>query len=106
TYATGIDGNNIVGYYYNSVASKYEGFLYNGSSYTSLVDPSAVGGTYALGISGSNIVGYYVNGSGLDQAFLYNGSTYTDISFPASIEDLAFGIDGGNIVGFYVPSSV
>ena len=54
TYAYGIDGGNIVGYY--SDDSGHRGFSYDGSTYTTLDVPGAVD-TYAHGIDGSNIVG-------------------------------------------------
>ena len=62
TYAYGISGNNIVGWYANSSGWQL-GFLYNGSTYTTLNDPLGVNGTYANGISGNNIVGYYYDSS-------------------------------------------
>src|SRR5216684_3594996 len=34
TFASGVSGNNIVGYYYD--ATGYHGFLYDGTSYTTL----------------------------------------------------------------------
>jgi len=55
-------GNNIVG------RSGLSGFLYNGSSYTTLSVPGG-GTTCAYGISGNNVVGFYNNGSGA-QGFL------------------------------------
>ena len=67
TYAQGISGSCIVGYYEDS-SDLDHGFLYNGSTstYTTLDDPLAspdgkVNGTRAYGISGSNIVGAYLD---------------------------------------------
>src|SRR5208283_1634209 len=61
TYANGISGDKIVGWYRDS-SGGYHGFLYNGSEYTTLDDPNAVtqtrggyGGTFVNGISGTNI---------------------------------------------------
>jgi hypothetical protein len=56
TIADGISGNNIVGIYYNS--SGTHGFLYDGSTYTTLDDPLGQD-TYVEGISGNTIVGWY-----------------------------------------------
>ena len=67
TIASGIDGNNIVGFYIDS--STHHGFLYNGSTWTTLDDPLAVYGTDADGISGNNIVGTYFVSSG-DSGFI------------------------------------
>ncbi|MGD0744382.1 MAG: PEP-CTERM sorting domain-containing protein [Verrucomicrobiota bacterium] len=107
TYASGISGNNIVGYYHdpNSPYTDH-GFLYNGSTYTALDVPGAVGdGTRALAISGNNIVGYYQVGN-THHGFLYNGSTYTDLDVPgADYFTAATGIDGNNIVGYYYDGS-
>ncbi len=102
TFLTGISGNNIVGYYTDS-SSENHGFLYNGSSFTTLDDPLAgtgqSQGTFAEGIDGNNIVGYYVDSSNVDHGFLYNGSTYTTLDDPAGSGTQAFGISGNNIVG-------
>ena len=92
----GIDGNNIVGNYQNS--SGIFGFLYNGSSYTTLTFPSSLD-TIASGISGNNIVGYY-NQNG----FIYNISTasFTTLNNPAGANGITpGGISGNNIVGTY-----
>jgi len=118
TYAYGISGNNIVGWYANSSGWQL-GFLYNGSTYTTLTDPLSVqstmhgpvpNGNYAYGISGNNTVGLYywnapVNGVNGYSGFLYNGSTYTTLSDPLSVSTSAQGIDGNNIVGYYNDSS-
>lgn len=104
TYAVGVSGNNVVGYYYNG--SFYQGFLYNGSGYTTLDDPEAVdnstfGGTYVSGISGNNIVGYYYNGT-TDVGFLYNGSGFTTLNVPFSQSCDTAGVSGNDIVGNYI----
>ncbi len=104
TAAYGIDGNNIVGSYTTSSYNTY-GFLYNGSTYTTLSDPLAVHGTVAWGISGNNIVGYYYDSSYIAHGFLYNGSTYTTLNDPLGVQGTAaYGIDGNNIVGSYTSS--
>ena len=56
TFSRGIDGSNIVGCYWGADVY-WHGFLYNGSSWTTLDMPGAKG-TYAYGIDGSKIVGY------------------------------------------------
>ena len=66
-YAHGISGNNIVGYY--SDQTGVHGYLYDGSTLTTLDDPSETfggprNGTWLWGISGSNILGSYWDSSG------------------------------------------
>jgi hypothetical protein len=100
--ATGISGNNIVGFYgggYNY------GFIYDitNQSWTTLECPDATGfgGTYVNGICGNNIVGYYYN-SGLHMvAFIYDGSSWGCFSYPATWDTVALGISGDNILGEY-----
>ena len=53
----------MVGFYRDS-SGKYHGFLYNGTSYTTLDDSLALYDTWACGISGNNIVGIYDDSSG------------------------------------------
>jgi len=106
-YASGISGKNIVGGYWEK-ASGWQGFLYNGKTYTTLDDPDGVyGTTEAQGIFGKNIVGYYQDASSNYHGFLYNGSTktYTTIDVPGAKETEAWGISGRNIVGTYEDSS-
>jgi len=81
--------NNIVGYYQDSSFNNY-GFLYNGSTYTTLADPLGTK-TYAYGISGNNIVGLYMDSSLIITGFLYNigAGTYTTLlTRSASMEPL------------------
>jgi hypothetical protein len=108
TYATGISGNNIVGFY--GAYEEWHGFLYDGSTWTTL-DYSYEGitpppSTCPEGISGNTIVGVY-RGLDTDQAFLYSGGTWTTLVYPGSPDPFmgsysgATDIDGGNIVGYY-----
>ena len=117
TIATGISGNNVVGFYQDYDATSnpdhwLHGFLYDGSSYTTLNAPlAALGtGTIAWGISGSNIVGWYEGhnsaGNSGEYGFIYNGSTYSTLQHPLGVRGTrAFGISGSNIVGNYYDSS-
>jgi len=104
TTAYGIDGNNIVGDYYDG-SGIHHGFLYDGSTWTTLDYPGA-SGTMAYGINGTNIVGDYSDGSGFHHGFLYDGSTWTTLDYPGTDETSALGISGSNIVGNYKISNV
>ena len=99
------DAGQIVGYYID--ASKIEhGFLFNGSTYTTLDVPGAIG-TVASGINDAGqIVGYYIDASQIAHGFLFNGSTYTTLDVPGAIGTVASGINGaGQIVGNYGDAS-
>ena len=102
--ARGISGNDIVGFYTSLKpgAQSTQGFLYDGSSYTTLSVPGAVQ-TSAFGNSGNNIVGWYQNSSGAF-GFLYNGSDYITLNVPGASSTVALGICGNDIVGAYVDS--
>jgi len=98
--ANGISGSNVVGNWYPS-SYKYQGFLYNGSTYTTLSVPGATG-TYAEGISGNEIAGYYNNNTTGYNGFLYNISTgtYTTFNVPGSTYTYLYGINAnGDLVG-------
>ena len=69
TVAKGVSGNNIVGSYLDSSGGSH-GFLYNGTTYTTIDDPLGMGGTFLNGIDGSNIVGSYVDSSGQNHGFV------------------------------------
>ena len=105
TFPRSIDGNNVVGYYQDSLG-KYHGFLLSGTTYTAIDDPSGTGGSSADGISGKNIVGNYVDTGGTNHGFLLSGTTYTTISTPFPGPDTyVSGISGKNIVGAYKDSN-
>lgn len=81
--AYGINGNNIVGDYVTS-GNHIHGYVYDGTSYTTLDDPLGAKGTVAKGISGNNIVGYYFDSSSHEHGFLYNGASYTTLDVPSA----------------------
>ena len=104
TQAFGIDGNNIVGEYLDS-SHNWNGFIYNGSTWTTLDDPLGYQ-TCACGISGNKVVGGYEDTSGNYHGFFYNGSTYTTLDDPLGFKGTwAQGISGNTVVGYYVDSS-
>ncbi len=70
------------------------GFLYNGSTWTTVDSPSAVKGTVANGISGSNIVGYYLDSSGYYHGFLATPSSSGTYSISGTITSGGTGISG------------
>jgi hypothetical protein len=91
THVQGISGNNIVGYYQN--ATGQHGFLYNGSTYTTLDDPNASPGeTFAYGVSGSTVVGYYFDGTGV-HGFVFTPDVVAAPA-PASLTLLGLGCAG------------
>lgn len=61
----GISGNNIVGLYQDS-SGLLHGFLYNGTTYTTIDDSNELpGGIEAVtGVDGNNLVGFYESATG------------------------------------------
>jgi hypothetical protein len=110
TFAQGISGTNIVGYYVDS-SDNAHGFLYNGSTWTILDDPLAgsSGGTFPAGISGANIVGYYEDSGRTPSSvhgFLFSGGAWitVDEPQPASGWQITYltGVSGEQLVGTVV----
>ncbi len=108
TSALGISGTNVVGWFDDSTRHR-NGFLYNGSTYTTM-NATYGGGTPAIstianGISGNNVVGYYMDASYNNHGFLYNGSSYTRLNEPsdqgAVAGAFAMGVSGNKVVGYY-----
>ncbi|MBX9792118.1 MAG: PEP-CTERM sorting domain-containing protein, partial [Pirellulales bacterium] len=103
--AQSISGNTIVGAYVDA-KNRTHGFVYNGTTWTTLDDPlfSVAGITALYGIDGSKIVGN-TQSSGVAAAFLYDGGSFTR---PFGIEGQLggnfhqfFDISGNRIVGTY-----
>jgi len=71
TVAEGInDAGQIVGYYLDS-SQVAHGFLYSGSTYTTIDDPLGTKGTVAQGINDAGqIVGYYIDSGGNTHGFI------------------------------------
>jgi hypothetical protein len=90
TFPSGISGNTIVGTFIDSDNVDH-GFVYNGSTFTTIDDPLAVGGTSITGVSGNTIVGTYSDASGVTHGFIYNGSTFTTVDDPFASETYGFG---------------
>ncbi len=82
-----------------------QGFLSNGGTVTTIVDPSAVAGStipMAINTAGS-IVGTYTNNKGQSLAFLDVNGVFSDIKAPGTVAGSdAAGINNlGQIVGMY-----
>jgi hypothetical protein len=67
TIAQSVSGGNVAGYYRDGTT--YRGFLYDGTTYTTL-DPTGSLETVARSVSGGNVAGYYQDGTGT-HGFLY-----------------------------------
>ena len=98
THIRDIDGGNLVGNY--SDVSGYHGFVYNGTSWTTLDYQGEF--IEIQGISGNNIVGYHTVAPGHIQGLLYDGTDWTTLDeMPGARMVYINGIDGSNIVGRY-----
>ena len=116
TYAQGISGNNIVGYYNNGINNPNHSFLYNNATknWTNLDYPGSTG-TWATGIDGSRIVGNYADASGKGRhGFLYDitNNIWTTLDAPGSVITAGGGkytytmdIEGDIVVGNYIANS-
>lgn len=106
TYPTGISGNNIAGYYIGQGVGQ-RGFLYNGSTFTTIEAPSPAFNTWASGIDGANVIGYYSVPTGpgtfVTHGFLLSGVTFAtlDCTLPGAVSTLPTSIDGNKIAGVY-----
>lgn len=103
TYASGISGSNIVGWY-RDARQGFRGFLFNGTNWTSIEaqDTSQVINTYVSGVYGSRVVGYY-QAIGETQGFVEDGTNFKSIDYPTAVHGTAaLGISGEKIVGNYL----
>ena len=102
TFAQGISGNVIVGFYQNPIGEVDHGFIYNmqTQAWTTLDDPNALIGTVAYGVSGNIVVGMYDNAA---HGFMYNMQTgvYTTVDDPSGIGTSVLGIQRDTLVGTY-----
>lgn len=91
TFAKGISGNEVVGWFGDSGNNPLGSFVYTGARPTFqnpnpwfLIDASTqisgnITATFANGIDGSNIVGYYTVNNKSNYGYLYDGTNYTTI---------------------------
>lgn len=106
------NGELVVGQFTDGTGE--HGYLYSGSTFTTLDDPiAAIGKTRATGINDSGLVtGNYTDSNGIQHGYLYNGSTYTTLDDPNAI-NLSSGQgtftiainNNNNVAGRYVDSS-
>lgn len=96
-----IDGNNVVGSYFDT---DWRGCIYNleTGSWTTINIPIS-GSTQPYGIDGDNVIGYYYYENNW-HGFIYNVKTavYTTIDKPGAQQTYPHGISGQNIVGDYL----
>jgi probable HAF family extracellular repeat protein len=105
TFATGINNAwEVVGNYIYDPEGDHNSFIYDGSSFTTIIDPSSnPGTTNAVSINDADqVAGYYFNDDG-EHGFLFDHGQYTTLDDPlATGGTFAFGInDAGDIVGYY-----
>jgi len=104
TYAQGISGNIIVGFYRNAGAPYTHGFIYNmiTRTYSNDDDPAGVWGTFFAAVSGNIVVGYNAHpGNPGDDGIIYNtaNGSYTYLDDPGGGNTEAWGISGNTVVG-------
>jgi hypothetical protein len=101
--AHGTSGGSVVGSYSTRTQN---GFIFNGSSYTTLNNPLGIYGTDLTGIDGNNIIGFYNDGVHSMNGFIFNGTSFASLNHPQAVgqygETIPLGINGRVIVGFYV----
>ncbi len=102
TYANGVWGDKIVGYYAKDGG---HGFVYDGSVWTTLDFPGA-DSTTASGIWQNKIVGYYSMPEWYTYraGFLYDGRTWTTLAYPGAAQTVATGVWGDRVIGSYLGS--
>jgi hypothetical protein len=106
-----VEGNGIVGSFLDAAGASH-GFLYDGSTWTTLDHPDAAAprGTAAYGISNGIICGTFVDSTGQTFGFLYDGANWTTLQRPslagAPADTFARGISDGTVVGYSIESLV
>jgi len=104
-----VDGNRIVGTYFDAAGVSH-GFVYDGSTWSTLNHPDAAGpgGTATYGVSGSKLVGTFADAAGRTSGYVYDGATFTTLSRPplatGPVDTFARGIDGNTVVGYSIES--
>ncbi len=97
---TGIDGQNVIGFT-RSLDGNYHGWLYNGSTISTLLDPLGLQLTVPYCISGNQFGGYYADAHGVDHPFIFIGTSYLTLSSPVDYTfQTVTGIQGRSFVGY------
>lgn len=110
TSAAGISGSSVVGEYSIDGTSSH-GFLFDGSTYTTLDYPLAnLHITEPQGIWGGKVVGYYVDNNSVYHGFIYTNSSWTTLDAPAAANvggrgTFATGVSGSSVVGFFIDTN-
>lgn len=117
TQVVGINSNNFpttVGFWVDGNDNNF-GFVKQGSTFTTVTNPSTPAGAafnQLLGVNNNNVaVGFYADANGNFQAYSYNiaGTTFAAITLPSNFNAMmttATGInDAGVISGFYVDTA-
>lgn len=109
--ADGFDGTDVCGTYIDANGISH-GFLFDGTNYTTLDDPSAVtstnqpNNTYFRSISGGTIVGSYTGSDNGTHGFIYSGSTFTTDDDPNGPKGTGIAaVSGSTYVGNYSDSA-
>lgn len=99
TETMGMSGSNIVGMSHSDV---WNGFIYNGLTYTRLSMPGATQ-TLLFNASGSNIVGVFDDSSLNSHGWLYNDTTkiWNTIDKSGATDTYVYGISANVMVGYY-----
>lgn len=96
----------VVGDYYDGSKGLYFGYMYDGSTVTTIA-PSGALSSYAFDISDSGVVvGDYEDSSHASHGFVYAGGVYTAIDYPGALNTEVWGINAsGTMVGTYMDSA-
>ena len=99
TFIYGIKNETIYGGY--SAPSEAPGFIYNGTTLTSLTTTWEIGSMTVTGFSGDKIVGTYMSAFDTQRGFIYENGSYTNFNKPGAYRFSITGIDGDTMVGWY-----
>jgi probable HAF family extracellular repeat protein len=111
TQVVGINSSGItVGFYVDAAGNNF-GFVDNGGTFTSVMNPSTSGTVnQLLGINSSGVAaGFFTDSAGNAHGYLFQGGLFTSVNLPASFHAVSVTVtginNGGTVVGFYTDSS-
>jgi hypothetical protein len=104
TRVEGISGSQLFGWYREAGTNRSKGFVWDGTTWTSIVAPwayeAAFAGTFVSAMSGTTIAGYYTtNATNGRQGFYYDGTTYHQVQYPDSEQTWLTAISGSTFYG-------